>query len=116
VPIGSFQAVAHRVVEMKLRYESARLLLYRAARGIDDGVPDDVGPALAKLAVSEAAVSLGLDAVQLRGALGVLDGDAETFLRDALPARIFSGTNEIQRNNVARAMGIGARRPRARRR
>lgn len=109
VPIGSFQAVSHRIVDMVLKYESARLLLYRAARALARGSDDEVAPALAKLAVSEAAVSLGLDAIQVRGALGVLDGEAETFLRDALPSRIFSGTNEIQRNNIARALGLDAR-------
>ncbi|APY87916.1 L-prolyl-[peptidyl-carrier protein] dehydrogenase [Streptomyces alfalfae] len=106
-PIGSFQAVSHRIVDMTLRYESARLMLFRAAVGLDEGSHDEVGPALAKLAVSEAAVQLGLDAVQLRGGLGIVDGEAETFLRDALPSRIFSGTNEIQKNNIARAMGLG---------
>ncbi|CAM5296918.1 L-prolyl-[peptidyl-carrier protein] dehydrogenase [Streptomyces aurantiogriseus] len=107
--IGSFQAVSHRVVDMMLRYESARLMLYKAARALADGSDDEVGPALAKLAVSEAAVQLGLDAVQLRGALGILDGESHALLCDAVPARIFSGTNEIQKNNVARALGLGGR-------
>ncbi|MDG5806140.1 acyl-CoA dehydrogenase family protein [Streptomyces ossamyceticus] len=107
--IGGFQAVSHRIVDMLARYEAARLTLYRSARGIDAGSEDKIGPALTKLAVSEAAVQLGLDAIQLRGALGVLDGEAETLLRDALPARIFSGTNEIQKNNIARELGLGSR-------
>jgi alkylation response protein AidB-like acyl-CoA dehydrogenase len=109
-PIGNFQAVSHRVVDMTARHDSARLMLYKAACGLARGSDDEIGPALAKVAVSEAAVQLGLDAVQLRGALGILDGEAETLLRDALPARIFSGTNEIQKNNVARALGLGGRR------
>lgn len=106
VAIGSFQAISHPVVDMHLRYESARLMLYRSATALAAGVADETLPAMAKLAVTEAAIAIGLDAVQLRGALGVLDGEAETFLRDALPARIFSGTNEIQRNNIARALGL----------
>jgi alkylation response protein AidB-like acyl-CoA dehydrogenase len=114
-PVGSFQAVGHRIVDMTLRLEAARLLLYKAAWGLDRGDRDEVAPALAKLAVSEAAVRTGLDAVQLRGGLGVVDGEAETLLRDALPARIFSGTNEIQRNNIARALGLADRRRPARR-
>ncbi|WP_371525586.1 acyl-CoA dehydrogenase family protein [Streptomyces sp. NBC_01283] len=108
-PIGGFQAVSHRVVDMLARHEAARLMLYKAAQGLDRGSEDTIAPALAKIAVSEAAVQLGLDAVQLRGALGVLDGEAEALLRDAVPSRIFSGTNEIQKNNVARALGLGAR-------
>ncbi|MEU1816325.1 L-prolyl-[peptidyl-carrier protein] dehydrogenase [Streptomyces roseifaciens] len=113
--IGGFQAVSHRLVDMTIRLESARLLLYKAACGLAAGSDDEVAPALAKIAVSEAAVQLGLDAVQLRGALGILGGEAETFLRDALPSRIFSGTNEIQKNNAARALGLGGRRFRKRR-
>lgn len=109
-PIGAFQAVSHRIVDMTLTLESARLLLYKAAWTLASGGADEVAPGLAKIAVSEAAVKLGLDAIQLRGALGILGGEAETMLRDALPSRIFSGTNEIQRNNVARALGLGGRR------
>ncbi|MGW0705625.1 L-prolyl-[peptidyl-carrier protein] dehydrogenase [Streptomyces sp. NPDC002643] len=105
-PIGGFQAVSHRIVDMTLRLESARLMLYKAAAGLHADSQDEIAPALAKLAVSEAAVQIGLDAVQVRGALGILDGEAETLLRDALPSRIFSGTNDIQKNNIARAMGL----------
>ncbi|SFQ37940.1 MULTISPECIES: L-prolyl-[peptidyl-carrier protein] dehydrogenase [Actinomadura] len=114
-PIGEFQAVSHRIVDMVLGLESARLLLFDAARRLSAGEDCDVASGLAKLAVSEAAVRLGLDAVQLRGAAGVLDGGPGALLRDALPARVFSGTNEIQKNNIARALGIGRRRPAPRR-
>ncbi|WP_435208777.1 L-prolyl-[peptidyl-carrier protein] dehydrogenase [Streptomyces sp. bgisy034] len=115
-PISAFQAVSHRIVDMTLRLESARLLLYRAAWQLARGSQDEIAPALAKLAVSEAAVQLGLDALQVRGGLGMVEGEAETFLRDALPSRVFSGTSEIQKNNIARALGLGNnRRPRRRR-
>lgn len=105
-PIGSFQAVSHRVVDMLLRYEGARLLLYKAAHDLDRGAVDGVSAALAKIAVSEAAVQVGLDAIQVRGAQGVMQGEAEQMLRDCLPSRIFSGSNEIQRNNVARVLRL----------
>lgn len=108
-PIGSYQAVSHRVVDMLLRYESARLLVYRAAGGLDSGADNEIAPALAKIAVSEAALQVGIDAVQIRGALGIVEGPAERLVRDALASRIFSGTNEIQRNNVARALRLGSR-------
>ncbi|WP_432192754.1 L-prolyl-[peptidyl-carrier protein] dehydrogenase [Streptomyces sp. bgisy027] len=115
-PISAFQAVSHRIVDMTLRLESARLLLYRAAWQLARGSQDEIAPALAKLAVSEAAVQLGLDALQVRGGLGMVEGEAEIFLRDALPSRVFSGTSEIQKNNIARALGLGNnRRPRRRR-
>jgi alkylation response protein AidB-like acyl-CoA dehydrogenase len=105
-PIGRFQGVSHRIADMKLRLESARLLMYRAAWGITRGEHDDMTAALAKLAVSEAAVASGLDAIQIHGAIGTMTGEIERFLRDAIPSRIFSGTSEIQRNTIARALGL----------
>ncbi|WP_069160478.1 L-prolyl-[peptidyl-carrier protein] dehydrogenase [Nocardia altamirensis] len=112
-PIGEFQSVGHRIVDMVATLQSARLQLMLAAWELSRGADGTVSSGLAKVAVSEAAVKIGLDAVQLRGALGVTAGDAETLLRDALPARIFSGTNEIQKNNIARALRVGRRaRPR----
>ncbi|MFJ2664217.1 L-prolyl-[peptidyl-carrier protein] dehydrogenase [Nocardia fluminea] len=109
--IGEFQAVSHRIVDMVASVESARLMLFKAADDLSHGGNGEIWSALAKIAVSEAAVRLGLDAIQVRGSLGVIDGEAETLLRDALPSRIVSGTNEIQKNNLARALGLGRRRP-----
>jgi alkylation response protein AidB-like acyl-CoA dehydrogenase len=114
-PIGRFQAISHRVVDMKLRLEAARLLLYRAAWGLDHDPSDTIAPALAKLAVSEAAVQNSLDALQIGGGAAMMSGEIERLLRDAVPSRVFSGTNEIQRNNVARALGLGDSRKGARR-
>jgi L-prolyl-PCP dehydrogenase len=62
---------------------------------------------LAKLAVSEAAVQSGLDAIQIFGALGIkADTDVSSALLDAIPSTIFSGTSEIQRDLVARGLGL----------
>ena len=105
-PIGKFQAVSHRIVDMKVRLEAARLLLHRAAWKLSNGIEDPLDAAMAKLFVSEAAVQTGLDAIQLRGGMGVVTGPAERFLRDAIPSRVFSGTSEIQKNNIARALGL----------
>lgn len=105
--IGDFQAVANRIVEMKLRLESGRLLLYRACWEMDAG--HDFGPsvALSKLAVSEAAVAGALDAVRLFGALGYLrEPGIEAMLRDSVPALIFSGTSDIQRLVIAKELGL----------
>lgn len=107
-PIGAFQAVAHKVVDMKVRLEAARLLLYKSAWKLSQGEDDSVDAAIAKLFVSEAAVQSALDALQVHGGSGVVQGPIERYLRDAIPARVFSGTSEIQRNNIARALGLGA--------
>jgi L-prolyl-PCP dehydrogenase len=106
-PIGRNQAVSHRIVDMKLRLESARWLLYHACWQLDQGQEGTLDVALAKLAVSEAAVQGGLDAIQIFGAVGYSsEARIERMLRDAVPSRIFSGTSEIQRNLIAARLGL----------
>lgn len=101
------QAVSHRVADMKLRLEAARLLLYRACWMKDQGLESTLEVSLAKLAVSEGAVQSGLDAIQLFGGAGIrTDAGVERALRDAVPSTIFSGTSEIQRDLVARGVGL----------
>jgi alkylation response protein AidB-like acyl-CoA dehydrogenase len=106
-PIGRQQAVSHRIVEMKLRLEAARLLLYRACWLRDQGEEAVIETSLAKLAVSEAAVSSGLDAIRVHGGMGTMsETGVERALRDAIPATIFSGTSDIQREIVAQRLGL----------
>jgi alkylation response protein AidB-like acyl-CoA dehydrogenase len=106
-PIGDNQAIAHRVADMKQRLEAARLLLYRACWLRDQGHDALMDISLAKLAVSEAAVKSGLDAIQIHGGNGVIvDYGIERMLRDALPSTIFSGTSEMQRSIIARELGL----------
>lgn len=105
--IGNFQAVAHRVVEMKLRLESARLLLYRACWEMDQGLMSPLNTGLSKLAVSEGAVASALDAVAVFGGRGFLrEYGIEAFLRDTVPSTIFSGTSDIQRLLIAKEIGL----------
>ncbi|MEM6931556.1 MAG: acyl-CoA dehydrogenase family protein, partial [Myxococcota bacterium] len=106
-PIGKHQAVAHRIADMKLRLEAARLLLYRACWARDSGQTAVMEVALAKLAISEGAVQSALDAIQVHGGIGYTaeSGVAEALL-DAIPSTIFSGTSEVQRNLVARELGL----------
>lgn len=109
-PIGSFQAVSHRIVDMRMRLDAARLLLHRLAWQIDNDRPTKVEAALAKVFVSEAFVQSGLDAVQIHGGYGyTTEYELERDLRDALASRIYSGTSEIQRNLAAHHMGLTTR-------
>ncbi|MFI6402041.1 acyl-CoA dehydrogenase family protein [Streptomyces sp. NPDC050548] len=109
-PIGSFQAVSHRIVDMRMRLDVSRLLLRRLARLTDRGEPTAVEAALAKVYVSEAFVQSGLDAIQIHGGYGYsTEYEVERDLRDALASRIYSGTSEIQRDLAARHMGLSAR-------
>ena len=106
-PIGKYQAIAHRLADMKLRLESARWLLYRACWLLDQNKDALSAISLAKLAISEAAIQGGLDAIRIHGSAGV-DADAgiELMLRDAIPSVIFSGTSEMQRDIIANSLGL----------
>ena len=103
--IGKFQAVANRIVEMKLRLETCRPLVYKIgwlrARGEDAALE----AAMAKLYVSECFVKNSLDAVQIFGASGyIAETGLERELRDSVGSLIYSGTNDIQRNIIARLL------------
>ena len=105
--IGSFQSVANRIVDMKLRIETSRPLVRRIGELKDEGRQAMLEAAIAKLHVSEAAVQSALDAVQVMGSRGYLrEGVVERDLRDAVGARIYSGTNEMQRVMIARLLGL----------
>jgi alkylation response protein AidB-like acyl-CoA dehydrogenase len=107
-PIGAFQLVATRLVDMQLRLESARLLLYKAAALKAQGKPVTMEAAMAKLAASEAWVRSAEDAIQIHGGHGYLaENGIERELRDALASRLYSGTSEIQREVIAHWMGLG---------
>lgn len=106
-PVGKHQSVANRLVDMRLRLETSRLLIQRAAWLLDQGRRCDLEIALSKLHVSESAVESGLDAIQIFGGRGCLsEFGVEEAVRDAIPGRIFSGTSEIQRVIAARCMGL----------
>jgi hypothetical protein len=105
--IGSFQAVSHRIAEMHVRLEAARLLLYRAAWLVDQGADAAAEVAMAKLSVSEGFVQSSLDVIQIHGGYGyAAEYGFERDLRDAVGSRIYSGTSEIQREIVAQASGV----------
>lgn len=105
--LGRHQAMAHRLVEMKLRLERSRALLYHAASRFDRLGDRDAVVSLAKLSVMEDAVASGLDAVQVLGAQG-LDPNvrSEQLLMDSLLMRLASGSSEIQRELLARHLGL----------
>jgi alkylation response protein AidB-like acyl-CoA dehydrogenase len=106
-PIGDFQAVSHRIVEMKVRLETARALLYRFATLLDAGKAQPLDSAMTKLHLSECFLQSSLDALQIHGAYGYMaEYGLERDVRDAVAGRLYSGTSEIQRNLVARQLGL----------
>jgi alkylation response protein AidB-like acyl-CoA dehydrogenase len=106
-PIGEFQAISHRLADMKLRLETAHLMLYRMAALLDDGSATDLDAALTKLHLSECFVQSSLDALQIHGGYGyVTESGIERDVRDALAGKIYSGTSEMQRNLIATHLGM----------
>jgi alkylation response protein AidB-like acyl-CoA dehydrogenase len=107
-PIGKHQSIAHRIADMELELEAARLLLYRAAWHRMQRGSATRESALAKLAVSEAYVSICRSAVQIFGGYGyMVEYELERELRDALATTLYVGTSEIQRNLIAGLRGLG---------
>lgn len=106
-PIGKFQQVASKIVDMKLRLETARGLLYQSAYQRSIGRSAVMEAAMAKLHISECWVKTCEDAMQVHGGYGYLtDQEIEREMRDALGSRIYSGTNEIQRNLIGSLLGL----------
>lgn len=106
-PIGSFQAVSHRLAEMKLRHETARTLLYKTALLAQRQRSITLESALTKMHATDSAVATGFDAVQIHGARGyVTEFAIERQLRDAMGGLFTSGTSDVQRTIVARLLGL----------
>jgi alkylation response protein AidB-like acyl-CoA dehydrogenase len=106
-PIGKFQSVANRIVDMKVRLETARLILYKVAWLKKMGKPAMMEAALAKLYLSECFVQSGLDAIKVHGGYGYMtEFEVERDLRDAIGGTLYSGTSDIQRNIIASLLGL----------
>lgn len=107
-PIGQFQLVASKLVDMHLRWEQARWALYRFAWLKQQGRSAFREAAIAKLTISEAWIASCQDAMQIHGGYGYLsETGLERDLRDALAGRIYSGTSEMQRQVIAQWLGVG---------
>jgi alkylation response protein AidB-like acyl-CoA dehydrogenase len=107
-PIGKFQSVSNRIVDMAIRLETSRLLVYRYAWLNAQGLEAVTAASMAKLHVSECFVQNSLDAVRIFGASGYAEETGlERDLRDSVGSVIFSGTNDIQRNIIAQQLRFG---------
>lgn len=106
-PIGKFQHVAGRIVDMKLRLETARQMLYHGAWQRSRGKLAMLEAALTKLHLSECWVRCCEDAIQIHGGYGYMtEYELEREMRDALGSRLYSGTSEIQRTLIAGLLGL----------
>lgn len=99
------QAVAHKLAEMRMRLEAARLLTYQAAWLADQGLPNTIEASIAKVTAADSAMWAATEAVQVFGGMGYsTDYPVEKLFRDAKVLQIYEGTSEIQRNIIAREL------------
>jgi isovaleryl-CoA dehydrogenase len=108
-PVGSFQALKHRLADLAAEIESARLLVYDVAAR-SDADPDVTLPreaSMAKLKATEVAKRATLEGMQMMGGYGyATEYDMERQLRTAVVTTVYGGTSEIQREIIARTLGL----------
>jgi isovaleryl-CoA dehydrogenase len=105
VPIWQHQSIGNYLADMATKLEAARQLVLFAARRVDTGARADLEAGMAKLFASEAAMQIALDAVRIHGGYGYsTELDVERYFRDAPLMIVGEGTNEIQRNIIARQL------------
>jgi len=108
-PIGSFQTISHRLADLATELECSRLLTYDVAARVDAN-PDELFPreaSMAKLKVTETAKKISLEGMQMMGGYGyATEYDMERHVRTTLVSTIYGGTSEIQREIIAKTMGL----------
>jgi alkylation response protein AidB-like acyl-CoA dehydrogenase len=101
-PICEFQAVQYMVVDMAMKLDAARLLVYRAATGASMGFPSVLEAVMAKCYANEMAADVTSTAMQVLGGYGYSKQFAvERMHRDALAWRVAGGTVQMLRNTMA---------------
>jgi alkylation response protein AidB-like acyl-CoA dehydrogenase len=104
-PIWQHQAIGHLLADMATKYTAAHQLLLHAARVVDSSRRADLEAGMAKLFASEIAMEITVDAIRVHGGMGYsTEFDVERYFRDAPLMIVGEGTNEIQRNVIARQL------------
>jgi acyl-CoA dehydrogenase len=104
-PIAEKQAIAFMLADMATEVDASRLMTYRAAALVDEGLPHGVESAMAKLYASESAGRVAHKAVQIHGGTGYFQPSiVERIYRDQRVTEIYEGTSEIQRLVISRAL------------
>jgi alkylation response protein AidB-like acyl-CoA dehydrogenase len=103
--IGEFQAISHRLADMKVRLETSRQMIYKVGAMKAKGLPAFTEASIAKLWVSECRLANAMDAVRIHGGYGYMrEFEVERHLRDVIPGVIGAGSSEIQKNIIARQL------------
>jgi acyl-CoA dehydrogenase len=102
-PIYQHQAVGHKIANMVMDYEAARLMVWKSAWIVEQGKPDPKFSAAAKAFTSDAAMRAAVEGVQVFGGYGYMrEYPVEKLMRDVKIFQIYEGTSEILRNVVVR--------------
>ncbi len=106
-PIGKFQAIAHKFADMEIMWQTARAQTFRVAQMLDAGLDPVCETAVAKAYATEVNWKVADMAMQVMAGAGyIMDQDMQMMFRDARVGMIGGGTSEIQRNVIARTMGL----------
>ena len=106
-PIGQFQAISHKLADMKVMLDISRMLVYRFAWLMAQGRATRHDAAVVKLYSGETYKSISDLGMQILGGYGYcMEYPMQRFFRDSRLATIGAGTSEIQRNIIARGLGL----------
>lgn len=106
-PISSFQVIQHKLVNMQIMAETARQSVYRVAELLDGGDPAINETSIAKIVCTENNFRCADEGLQILGGAGYsMEYDMQMFFRDSRVGPIGGGSNEIQRNVLAKRMGL----------
>jgi alkylation response protein AidB-like acyl-CoA dehydrogenase len=104
-PIWQHQSIGNYLADMATKLVAARQLVLYASRRFEAGERSDMEAGMAKLFASEIAMEIALDAIRIHGGYGYsTEFDVERYFRDAPLMIVGEGTNEIQRNVIARQL------------
>jgi butyryl-CoA dehydrogenase len=105
--VSDFQAIQHKLADMAADIEAARWIVFHGAWRVDQGTLDAATASKAKLIASETALRATENAIRIHGGAGIMrDYPVGRYHRDALVYVIGEGTSEIQRNIIARGLGL----------
>ncbi len=107
-PINKFQAIQHKLADMKVIMEGVKMTMYRVAWEKDMGMPlNHMHTSIAKAFVGDWGLKAASEAVQIFGGYGYIhDYPVERALRDSKLAQIGGGTSEVQRFIISRLLGF----------
>ena len=106
-PIINNQAISFMLADMATQIDAARLLVWRAAWMVDQGVSANAQASMAKLHATDVAMKTTTDAVQILGGIGILqDCPVEKWMRDAKILQMVEGTSQIQRMIISQLLAV----------